>query len=67
MPYIDISMEDYDDEELIDELRDRGYYVGEHEHKDLPILTQIFHLRREGKPYDHILEKFLMDKLGRVI
>jgi hypothetical protein len=67
MPFVDISMDDYDDEELIDELRDRGYYVGNHTDEYLPTLNEIFHLRREGKPYDHILEKFLTDKLGRVI
>ena len=57
------------DEILVKELRERGYtvYGCESVEKNSQVLNKIFHLRREGRPYEDILDKYLLDRLGRVI
>lgn len=67
--YVYQQIHEFDTDDLIEELDDRGYTVHESTDRseDFVTLNKIFHLRREGKPYDEILNKFLCDKLGRVI
>lgn len=69
MPYVNISLDDVEDEDLIDEIEERGYRVHSRTEDidDLEIIGKIFHLRREGRPHDDILDKYLRDKMGRVI
>mgnify|MGYP000449761635 CR=1 FL=1 len=64
--WVDIDLADVDDEELIDEIQARGYKV----HEDAPSLTileNIYHLRRQGKPYEAELDNYIRDTLGKVI
>lgn len=75
MPYIHVDMNDFTDEELLDELRDRG--IG-NELLDLnthnvdadymrQLLTDIFEKRRLGKDFDAELDKMIYYGLGRVL
>ena len=66
--YVDIDLNDVDDDELIDELTARGYAVIEpkatttHE-----ALEKIYHLKRQGKSYEAELDAYICDTLGKVI
>ena len=66
--YVDIDLNDVDDDELIDELKSRGYKVIEDD-LDSPYsdLEKIYHLRRQGKPYEVELDRYICDALGKVI
>ena len=64
--YIDIDLVDVDDDELIEELESRGYAVNEATNTS-EMLNKIYHLRRQGKPYEAELDAYIMDTLGKVI
>lgn len=70
MPYIttevDVDLSEFDTEDLIDELENRGKMPGFNADTD-EMLNQIYELRRLGKDYDSVLDQYLYHKLGRVI
>ena len=65
--YVEIDLNDVDDDELIDELKSRGYNVFEEETDSLLLLDKIYHLRRQGKPYEAELNEYTCATLGKVI
>lgn len=64
--YVDIDLNDVDDDELIEELESRGYKISEEADTD-EHLTKIYHLRRQGKPYEAELDAYIYNVLGKVI
>ena len=66
--YVDIDLNEVDDQELIDELKSRHYKVlEESENESNEALEKIYHLRRQAKPYEIELDKYICDTLGKVI
>jgi hypothetical protein len=66
--YVEIDLNDVDDDELIDEVQSRGYKVLEDNSGEaVDALTKIYHLRRQGLPYDHLMDSYIYDVLGKVI
>ena len=72
MPYIttevevDVDLDCFDDDDIIEEYKSRGFDInGEHEFNEA--LTEIYQLRRLGKPYENELNKLICDALGVVI
>jgi hypothetical protein len=70
MPYVltevevDVNLEDFDDNDIIEEYELRG--LGER----MPVkesLSEIYQLRRLGKPYENELNKLICDALGVVV
>ena len=64
---IDVSLDEWDDEDLLDELRDRGISAVENPEESVTLLREIWRLRRNGCEYDHLMDEFLSDTLGVVI
>ena len=64
MPYIDVSMSDFHDDDIIDELQDRGYTVVRGEIGDIEELKELY---KDYKAYgftdkfQNILEAFFED------
>lgn len=68
MPYVYYDFSDTDDDELIEELESRGYSVRESEESEfMESLRLIYEARRLNKPYDHIIERMICERLGKVI
>ena len=66
--YVDIDLNDVDDDELIDELKERGYQVIEDGMNDQnQALMEIYLKRRLGLPYDHLMDAYIYSVLGKVI
>lgn len=72
MPYIttevevDVDLDCFDDDDIIEEYKSRGFDInGEHQFNEA--LTEIYQLRRLGKPYENELNKLICDALGVVI
>jgi hypothetical protein len=63
---VDIELSDFDDEDLIDELESRGKYSPTMGNSD-ELIDKIFHLRRQGKPYERELDEYLYIRTGRAI
>jgi hypothetical protein len=63
---VEVELSDFDDDELIDELESRGKYsptMGDTEE----LIDKIFHLRRQGKPYERELDEYLYIRTGRAV
>lgn len=70
MPYVNVHVDlnDFDDEDLIDELENRGYSVNQEASGEaFPHIMGIYLQRRLGLPYDHLVDKMIYDILGKVI
>lgn len=66
--YVEVDLSDVDDDELIDELKSRGYKVAEDTTSDFyDRIEKIYHLRRQGVPSDHLVDQAILDYLGKVI
>ena len=65
--YVEIDLNDVDDDELIEEVESRGYKVHEDELDLNQALEKIYHLRRQGKPYEKELDEYICSTLGKVI
>jgi hypothetical protein len=70
---IDVDLSDFDDEDLIETLEDRGYVVnkttisfGRTSEEGDPI-QKIYQAMKFGKPYDELVRKFVMDHTGRIL
>lgn len=61
---VDVTLEDIDTDDLVEELESRGRIV---EGDNIEQLMTIYQLRRTGKSYDYELEKYISDVLGKVV
>jgi Ran GTPase-activating protein (RanGAP) involved in mRNA processing and transport len=66
MPYVHISWDDVEDDELIEELEERGYRVQEADPFS-EILEKIFQARRLGNPYEEEIRHLLYMHNGRAV
>lgn len=70
---IDVDLDEFSDNDLIEELEARGFVVEENglqenvENKSKETLERLFHLRRQGRDYQQELDQLIYDTLGRVI
>lgn len=62
---VEVDLGEFTTEDLVEELNDRGSFVGDEESKDL--LIKIYENRRLGKDYQQELDKFIYHTLGFVI
>ena len=63
---VEVDLSDFDDEELIEELELRGKYSPTMGDSD-ELIDKIFHLRRQGKPFERELDEYLYIRIGRAI
>ena len=66
MPYVNISLDDVEDEDLILELEERGYKVHEKD-QDAELIEAIYHKYRLGTPYEEELRQLLYMRNGRAV
>lgn len=76
MPYktididVEIDLEDFEDDELIDELRYRGIDIGDGENLDYNvriIVSKIYELARNNKDYSVELSDLVYYTIGRIM
>jgi hypothetical protein len=70
---VEVDLRDFDTEELIAELQDRSDLppeldsdVVDNANQQLELLGQIWHLRRLGKSYDHVMDQLIYQALGKI-
>ncbi len=65
---VDIDIEEFDDDDLIAEVKARGYQIFEDNSTSIDEdLEQIYLLRRRGLPYDHLMDAYIYKALGKVL
>lgn len=61
---VDVTLEDIDTDDLVEELESRGHIV---EGDNTEQLMMIYQLRRTGKSYDRELDNYIYDVLGKIV
>lgn len=61
---IDVDLDEFDDEDLLDEIASRGMTVSSNSQQ---IITQIWQLRRTNQPYDHLMDELIYDTIGKLV
>ena len=65
---VDVDLHDFDTEDLIDELEERGELpssTGPYDSNEL--VQQIWQLRRNGKDYQRVLDDLIYAVTGRIV
>ena len=63
---VEVDMSDFADEQLIDELESRGKYTPSMGDTGT-LIDKIYHLRRQGLPYERELDEYLYQLTGRAV
>jgi hypothetical protein len=73
MPYVsvdvDVDLSDFDTDDLIQELDDRGHGYNTHGvdgDEARSIMEQVYQLRRTGRTYDAALDQLIYHVLGKI-
>jgi hypothetical protein len=64
---VDVDLEDFDTDDLLDELERRGELPVEGSGNAREIVEQIYYLRRQGQPYEHLMDSLMYAVMGRVV
>jgi hypothetical protein len=64
---VDVDLEDFDTDDLLDELERRGELPVEGSGNAREIVEQIYYLRRQGQPYEHLMDSLMYAVVGRVV
>ena len=62
---VDVNMEDFSDEDILEEAEIRGLNIDGGNYNEL--IEKIFQLRRLGKPFERELDEYLYMKTGRIV
>ena len=67
---VEVDLIDFDTDDLIEELENRGYACGESvdlENEGRQLLTKIWQNRREGRAYNQELDQLIYGVLGKIV
>ena len=63
---VDVDMDDFDDEAIVDELERRGLGSAPLPGDNQDLLTAIFQKRRTGQSFEQELDQLIYNSLGRI-
>lgn len=68
MPYIEVSLDDFSDDEIIEEYNERGLKEDD-DTEDTEALTRIWIADREGRKDEAyvLMREYVLNKLGKVL
>jgi hypothetical protein len=64
---VDVDLDDFSDEDLIDEMERRGLGAEVDESTATELITQIYQKRRLGKDYQTELEQLIYQTIGKIV
>ena len=64
---VDVSLEDFDYNDLIEELERRGHGFGFESDPAIEIVTKIYELRRNGRDYQRELDDLIYVAIGKIL
>lgn len=64
---VEINLDDFDTDELIEELRYRGKRADDMDFDLTEMLRNIYELRRLGKDYQQELDEYIYNALGKIV
>ena len=63
---VEVDLEDFDTDDLLDELERRGSLPVESTGNAKETVEQIYYLRRQGQPWEHLMDQLIYQVMGRV-
>ena len=63
---VDVDLADFDTDDLLEELAERGALPVEGDVNAKDIVEQMYYLRRQGQEFTHLLDSLFYAVLGRV-
>ena len=64
---VDVTLDEFDDDDLIEELERRGKGMEVSSHTGTELLTAIYEKRRLGKDYQHELDALIYLGIGKFV
>jgi hypothetical protein len=64
---VDVDLVDFDTDDLLEELESRGALPPEGNANAREIVEQIYHLRRQGQAYEHLMDSLMYAVMGRIV
>ena len=64
---VDVDLEEFDTDELLEELEARGSLPPEGNVNAKELVEQIYYLRRQGQSYEHLMDSLMYSVLGRIV
>ena len=64
---VDVDLVDFDTNDLLEELENRGSLPPEGNVNAKELVEQIYYLRRQGQAYDHLMDSLMYSVLGRIV
>jgi hypothetical protein len=64
---VDIDLEDFTDQELLEELKDRNLNVGGNVREAERLLEEIYYKRVMGKDFTAEIDRYLYETIGRIV
>ena len=64
---VNVDLEDFDTDDLIDELERRGKSAGDNEYDITELLTVIWEKRRTGEDYQTELDELIYQAIDRIL
>ena len=63
---VDVDLDDFDTDDLLDELDRRGDLPVESAGDAKATVEQIYYLRRQNQPWEHLMDQLIYQVMGRV-
>jgi hypothetical protein len=64
---VDVDLESFDTDDLLEELDLRGALPVEGDFDSKALVEQIYYLRRQGQPYEHLIDSLMYAVMGRIV
>jgi hypothetical protein len=64
---VDVDLESFDTDDLLEELDLRGALPPEGNIDAKELVEQMYYLRRQGQPYEHLMNDLMYAVMGRIV
>ena len=64
---VDVELADFDTDDLLEELAERGALPVEGDFDSKELVEQMYYLRRQGQPYEHLMDDLMYAVIGRIV
>ena len=64
---VDVNIGDFETDDLLEELEERGALPPEGNINARELVEQMYYLRRQGQPYEHLMDDLMYAVLGRIV
>jgi hypothetical protein len=64
---VDVNIGDFETDDLLEELEERGALPPEGNINAKELVEQIYYLRRQGQPWEHLMDDLMYAVMGRIV